>query len=160
MGGGVVVVVGGGWWVVGGWWVGGRVNILERWANAEQKYLDLSNPKSFVQKLCPWTVMSRGGSINAVASVVTVNGLTRGSFWCLLNTKITLKWAHKQFVATTTLSLFLTQQKEPTNENQKDDFHISTPHLVCCSGDDVTTGCVKLVMTSQLVVWSWWRRHN
>ena len=47
---------------------------------------------------------------------------------------------------------FLTQHNEPTNENQKDDFHISTPHLVCCSGDDVTIGCVKLGETSQLIM--------
>ena len=72
-----------------------------------------------------------------------------------INTKITLKWAHKQFVtAVHTLFYFLHNIRNPYMVIKKISSHInSMPHMLCWhSVDDITIVCAMLVMMSELIV--------
>ena len=58
-----------------------------------------------------------------------VHALTRLLFWCLINTKIILQGAHKQFVTRVhTLFNFL---HESINDVNYDNFHTSSACLTC-----------------------------
>ena len=72
-----------------------------------------------------------------------------------INTKITAKWAHKQFV--TTVSYFISYTTQETNKwRSSHTDSVWAPCLACCllSDDDATIGCAVHCRTPQL-----WRKH-
>ena len=78
-----------------------------------------------------------------------------------INSKITIKWAHKQFV-TTVHSLFyscMTWWKNKLwSKRQFSHIYFKWCHL-CLAKKNIWSECV-LVMMSQLIVQHWWWCHN